>query len=49
MKYVYERPNAEVVKLAALARIALIEEEPDKRGNDDFDFNFSAGVDQDRG
>ena len=48
MKKIYQRPDAEVVNLAALSRIVLIEEEPDKRGNDDFDFQFSSGFDNDR-
>ena len=51
MKQFYEKPDAEVVNLASLARIALIEERPDRntRGNDDFDFGFNSGVDNDRG
>ena len=49
MKQFYEKPKAEVVNLASLAQIALIDERPDTKSNDDFDFGFSSGVDNDRG
>ena len=49
-KQVYTKPDAEIVNLAALARIALIEErtESGMNGNDDFNFDFSIGVDNDQ-
>ena len=48
MKKLYESPSAEVINLAALARIALLDEGVRRGSNDDFHGDTSMGTDEDR-